>query len=842
MRARSVVVLAMAMLGACYEPPVRSTPCAITCTDACPGDLTCQNGFCVADGEVCSPSFVQVSAGHGFVCGIDEADKLWCWGSNEHHQIDPSDEESFAFATKIGELSWQSVSAGGGHVCGISDGQLYCWGRNERGQITAAITGDIPQPTEIQFTGAPQRWTAVTAGFNATCAIGDGRMYCWGAGDGGQLGNGTTADAAGPTPIKSMLTDWTAVSSGWGATAAHTCAISTSTGLWCWGQNATGELGDSTRTNSNEPTQVTLPGAPVSVTAAAYSTCASTDAGELYCWGYAAGHALGDPDVIAPGGGDVLAPRMASALTGWTKLTSAEQMVCGLRAGEVWCWGYSASGLGFPDGVWKGGTYNFAQISPGTSDATDVVLGKNLHLDEMNKIDASDVDTGCFIAGNAVRCWGDNRYGQLGQGGPTMAIRPHEIAGGHRWTTLSVGIEHGCGVDVDGRVQCWGSTLYGAVDGTIAGRADTPCNDFPCDPGSPLEVRTGQDVAVGALHTCALDNGAIACWGDNAFQELGAPNLPSAPALIPGAYTDLFEMRGAAACARVGSETHCWGAVVDGVRGPSRITELDAISQISVGGIVASGYHGFGCYLDATQQLFCFGDNTLAQFGNGPLPQPSTCGNFTCDSGECESCPGDCQFSGCNICGNGLCDAGETSDACPDDCGAAPMTKLGRSYQWISVGWDVLNLGTFACGVNLDGTVECWGRNEGGMLDDAVTPPATSPIGQVRYPVQIGGLAGCTQVAAGFDHACALCGETIECWGQGYSLGSRPATTKIVPMPRPIELALEPGDRWIQLVAGLRFTCALSEQGRGYCWGTNAHGALGLGGSAATVPVVVRTQ
>src|ERR1044071_3745416 len=128
---------AVALLFGCYCEPFSDEDCTITCSGAgtsCPGDLTCQGGYCVSEGQVCKPSFVHVAAGTGFACGIDEGAALWGWGSNLHHQISVSDPLGYVLATRVDTTRHcQSLEAGGEHVCGIAAGKLLCWGANDRG-------------------------------------------------------------------------------------------------------------------------------------------------------------------------------------------------------------------------------------------------------------------------------------------------------------------------------------------------------------------------------------------------------------------------------------------------------------------------------------------------------------------------------------------------------------------------------------------------------------------------------------------------------------------------------------------------------------------------------------
>ena len=181
------MVVAVAVAACSHPPP--APPCSIACVEDCPDDLTCVTGTCQADGETCMPpTFTQTSAGNGFGCGLDSTARLWCWGDNTHGEILAANDHESLAVQATPDHTWDAISAGGGHVCGILAGALSCWGRNDRGQVSLAVEDDVAAPLTIAIAGGPSTWTMVAAGFNDTCAIGGGRLFCWGGGDTGQLG------------------------------------------------------------------------------------------------------------------------------------------------------------------------------------------------------------------------------------------------------------------------------------------------------------------------------------------------------------------------------------------------------------------------------------------------------------------------------------------------------------------------------------------------------------------------------------------------------------------------------------------------------------------------------
>ncbi|MBA2544229.1 MAG: hypothetical protein H0V17_31585 [Deltaproteobacteria bacterium] len=801
-------------LAACYDAPTGEQPCSITCVSECPGDLTCKAGFCVGDGEECTAAFTSISVGGGFACALDELSDLWCWGNNDFHQLDPGDEPIVPAARRIATgRKYQQVSAGRGHVCAISDGQIYCWGANDRGQISGGLPGDVIEPTRIETTGGPAAWSSVGAGFQSTCAIADdGRLFCWGRNDFGQLGNGGTVDAGAPTPIRSDLTDWSVLDLGGGLFfGQHACAVSASQGLFCWGGNGNFQLADAALVSSPVPVPVALPDV-TSLALGAYSSCAIS-AGDVYCWGFAGAGSLGDPTVVVPDGSHAL-PVLATNLRGeWTEISAGEIIVCGLRSGAVYCWGATRSGAGIGSATWQPSLLGFTQVV--ASGAERVAVGFNEALDRFGG-DMFDLENGCLLDAGAIKCWGDNRFGQLGQGAAAETAVPLEIAGGKTWTALATGRRHTCGVDAEGQLSCWGSTLGAAVDGTIGGTAEAPCTGAPCDLGTPQLIGPADGVAVGIDHTCSLAGDQIACWGDNSFNQHGMPVTTLGPSTIPGSFTQIFDMHGHSTCGRTSTDITCWGNFAM----PTPVPELAAMTSVATGGVVAAGNFGVACFLDTTGTLFCSGNNSLGQYGNGP------------------ACAG-----ACVTCGNLVCDGGETTATCPGDCGAGAFSRL-RSYTAFSIGWDLDNRGPPSCGVLADGTVECWGRNPGGMISKEIDPTTLAPVAFVTAPQSISGLTGCTDVSVGHQHACARCNDDILCWGDHShgAVGSGPQTFITVSEPRPIAVKLDAGDQWAQLTSGAGFSCARSVAGRGYCWGGNQHGALGLGAAASTIPIVVRSE
>jgi alpha-tubulin suppressor-like RCC1 family protein len=770
----------IALCVGCYHAPTPEQPCSISCTDTCPGDLTCEGGYCVQPGEVCHPTFAKIAAGNGFACAIDDLTALWCWGSNRHHVVDPGMQMSYSLATRAsGDPGWQIIDGGGGQVCGIRDGRLFCWGQNDHGEVALGTPGDVPAPKEIAFTDSPSQWTAVSAGDSYTCAIGDGKLYCWGRNYSGRLGLGVDDGDDHPATQVGMLTDWTAISAG----EPHTCGISASMGMLCWGSNAYAELGpNATGSASATPVAVPLPGKPSAIAVNYYASCATVD-GTLYCWGDNSYAELGDPKLVPSTTTRSPQPVVASDVTGWTQVAGAGSYTCGLAGDAVYCWGQAQFG-GLGNGAWA--ERNYARVAMG---ASALAVGWNKNVNAATGNDQGDLDLSCVLAGGDAHCWGDNRFGQLGTGTATMALAPTEVAGQHTWSTLELGTDHSCGLDAAGALYCWGSTLLGEATGVIAGTQSAPCSaSLDCDVAAPKQIAfvpTFDAISLGPSHTCALAAGALNCWGDNSRFELGSGGGTSRPRLVaaPGAqpWTSLLTPGNSAQCARLGSpeQVYCWGDTLTGnMSMPARFAILDGATALIAPGGEAN------CFLDPSSTLFCQGQNNNGQFGDDSIPTTSS-----------------------------------------------PVTT-NRMYSTIAS--TVHN--AHACGLRLDGQVECWGRNQWGQSGQ--TDTNGQPVDPVRAPYIIPGLSSCTEVTASTVTSCAVCGGEISCWGLDAfgGIGTGQGLVEAVSTPR--QVSHVDNDPWIDVRSGDAYSCGRTQSGRALCWGLSTHGGLGSG-VAANQPTTV---
>ena len=119
-----------------------------------------------------------------------------------------------------------------------------------------------------------------------------------------------------------------------------------------------------------------------------------------------------------------------------------------------------------------------------------------------------------MLGDGTARCWGNNWFGQLGDGTTTERHTPVAVSGLSNAVAIAAGNYHTCAVLGDGTARCWGRNDYGQLgDGTTTERHT---------PVAVSGLTNAVAVSAGGDHTCAvLSDGTARCWGDNSDGQLG---------------------------------------------------------------------------------------------------------------------------------------------------------------------------------------------------------------------------------------------------------------------------------------------------------------------------------
>ena len=318
----------------------------------------------------------QVACGERHTVAIKTDGTLWTWGRNIRGQIGDNTQTSRStpVTTFVGGSNWKQVACGREHTAAIkTDGTLWIWGYNNLGQLGINLYGILEDRfTPVTTFLGGTNWKQVSCGYYYTAAIKtDGTLWTWGDNNNGQLGDNSTADKI--TPITTFLggSNWKQVSGG----GYYTAAIKTDGTLWTWGDNASGQLGNNAVTDRYTPVTTFLGGTNwKQVSCKTFHTAAIKTDGTLWTWGTNGSGQIGDNT----SGTDRSIPVTTFAGgTNWKQVACGDGHTAAVKTdGTLWTWGDIAQGeLGInstvnnrstPVTTFLGGT-NWKQVACGDS-------------------------------------------------------------------------------------------------------------------------------------------------------------------------------------------------------------------------------------------------------------------------------------------------------------------------------------------------------------------------------------------------------------------------------------------------------------------------------------------
>lgn len=354
-----------------------------------------------AGGTVARFQAKAISAGDGIACAVITDGTVQCWGGQLGSGLTTDINVPVAV---FGISNAVSVAANGTHGCALlEDTTIRCWGSNYNGQLGNGSTADSLTPVPV--TDVSQA-TAITAGIDHTCALlRIGTIKCWGYNHFGQLGNGTTGDVQSTPVIVLGVSQAVSISAG----ASSACALLTNGIVQCWGSNRGANLGDGTTVDRATPVTVAGVSQATIVSAGGGHTCARLVTEQIQCWGSNLDGELG-----AGANANGLTPVYVSNMTQAVSVAAGDYNACAiLLDGTLKCWGANDTGQ-----LGNGTTslYGFTPVNVlDISNATSVAIGWN--------------SVCALLTTGGLQCWGDNRYGQLGDGTTQSSSKPVTVVG-----------------------------------------------------------------------------------------------------------------------------------------------------------------------------------------------------------------------------------------------------------------------------------------------------------------------------------------------------------------------------------------------------------------------------
>ena len=410
----------------------------------------------------------------------------------------------------------------------------------------------------------------------------------------------------------------------------------------------------------------------------------------------------------------------------------------------------------------------------------------------VTNITAGQSHTCAVLSDGTAACWGDNDYGQLGNGTNNNSNTPVAVTGGaltgKAVTSITAGQYHTCAVLSDGTAACWGYNNFGQLGNGTTTNSNTPV----AVTGGALTGKAVTSITAGDAHTCAvLSDGTAACWGWNDFGQLGngtntdsnTPVAVTGGALAGKTVTNITAV-GNHMCAVLSDGTAaCWGWNGSGQLGNGTNTDSNtpvavtsgALAGKAVTSITAGDAHSCAVLSDGTAA--CWGYNGYGQVGNG------------------------------------------TNTISNPPVAVTSGALAGKTVTNITAGHG------HSCAVLSDDTAACWGWNGSGQLGNGTNTDSNTPVA-----VTSGALAGktVTNITAGDGHSCAVLSDgTAACWGyNGYGqLGN--GTTTNLNTPVAVTSGALAGKTVTNITAGQSHTCAVLSDDTAACWGWNGSGQLG---------------
>jgi alpha-tubulin suppressor-like RCC1 family protein len=468
---------------------------------------------------------------------------LWAWGYNRFGKLGVGNTTNYSSPVQVGSLTnWSEISSGYSHNIALkTDGTLWSFGYSGYGGACGlGDTADRSSPVQV---GSGTTWSKISAGwFHSTAIKSDGTLWTWGLNNRGQLGDGTTTNRSSPVQVGSG-TNWSLVSGG----GYFTIAIKTDGTMWSWGYNNPGQLGLGDYVYRSSPTQIGALTTWSSVKTGRNHTIAIKTDGTLWSFGYNTQGQLGLGDTT-----DRLSPVQVGSYTDWSSVypkyqssiiieavtptapdapTSVSASVASATSAIVYFTAPANNGYdtittytatSSPGGI----TGTVSQAESGSITVTGLTTNTSYTFtvtatNGAGTSSASSASNSVKPALGKLYTWGYNLYGQLGvgtSGAGTDVSTPTQIGSDTNWRLVTTTQATMSAIKMDGTLWNWGTNSTGQLLGSGNGSTGSS-HSSPAQQGSDTNWKliSGTIYSMNAIKT----NNTRYGWGSVNYNPIG---------------------------------------------------------------------------------------------------------------------------------------------------------------------------------------------------------------------------------------------------------------------------------------------------------------------------------
>jgi len=676
---------------------------------------------------------------------------------------------NLTYAVSVGSslpvITTRSVAAGDYHTLLLkSDGTVWTAGLNLNDQLGA--NPDQASLSYVQVSGLSGVVAIAAQGYSSFALKSDGTVWGWGYNGHGNLGNNSTTDSGTPVQVCTVsgtLNGIIALACGEG----FTLALESNGTVWAWGDNSCDQLGSS-GPDSHFAVQVSSLSNVVAIACGGYHSMAVKNDGTLWCWGSNDSGELGNGSTTQSA-----TPVEVSGLSGVIAISggggadtndpSDDFSVAVKNDGTVWSWGDNSNGV----------------LGNGTTTESDVPVQVSNMSNVISVVGSRGDHVLALKNDGTVWAWGENDYGQLGNGTTTDNYVPVQVSNLTGVTALATGLDENIALKSDGTLWGWGNNSTDSQLG--AGSAAATQSALPVTVPNLSGVTK---IAAAKGHYLALKNdGTVWTWNDPTPSEISD------------------------------------GVTVTGSSLPVQVLGLSG----TINAVACGTYSNYVLKNDGT--VWAWGRNELGELGNGTIVDSQTPAQVSGLSNI--SAIASVGTAGMALKNDGtVWTWGDNSNDALGITGTEAYTTTAAQIPSGSLSGitAIAGAGDHAVALKSNGSVWTWGYNGLDALGNGGTTTSSTPG-------LVSGLSGTiTAITSGYDHVAALANDGTV-WTWGYNPSGQLGNGTIANSAVAVHLTTGLSGTVTQIASGedSSHTLALKSDGTLWSWGCNSNGQLGVG-------------